>query len=297
MKQGTIKTALAALALAASGAHTACTIEEKAPTTMKSPADVGAAGGTVEGDGARIIIPGGALDAKVRIVVGKSTSAPPAGFTAYSPLFTFEPPGTVFARPATIELTASGEVEDARIIWSRPSGEGFEVLPSNATGATVTARVTHFSQGFVGNGVSFTCGELLTACPDACVNLLTDHDNCGACANSCGIQGVCINSECFSTEGCDPGLVNCPFPAPGCTDLQTDINNCGTCNNDCSGGSTCANGVCSLNSSGCDAGLTECPYPSPGCTNLQTDVSNCGACSNLCTGGAACVQGFCVTDG
>src|SRR5688572_28492442 len=86
----------------------ACEITE-GPGPQPSPADVGPEGGVVETKGASITIPEGALSSTVRIAISESADAPPGGFTAYSPLFTFDPADTVLAQPATVELTATIE--------------------------------------------------------------------------------------------------------------------------------------------------------------------------------------------
>jgi hypothetical protein len=40
------------------------------------------------------------------------------------------------------------------------------------------------------------CNAGLTTCAGSCVNLNTDHNNCGACGHVCGSTQTCINSVC-----------------------------------------------------------------------------------------------------
>src|SRR5688572_16782711 len=54
-----------------------------------------------------------------------------------------------------------------------------------------------------------------------CVDLQTDHDNCGACGIGCSINMECIDGAC-----------RCPEPLDdcgegGCTDIASDPLNCG----------------------------------------------------------------------
>jgi hypothetical protein len=39
------------------------------------------------------------------------------------------------------------------------------------------------------------CASGLTACPDGCVNTLTDPNHCGGCFNVC-VFGNCVNGVC-----------------------------------------------------------------------------------------------------
>src|SRR6187455_414378 len=69
---------------------------------------IGTAGGTVTGpDGAKVVIPAGALTTSTDIKVEQTSAgspALPAGFTAVGSMFAFTPHGTQFALPATITL-------------------------------------------------------------------------------------------------------------------------------------------------------------------------------------------------
>jgi hypothetical protein len=69
---------------------------------------IGVAGGTVEGpDGARVVIPPGALTADTPIGIEQTSAGAPAlpdGFLTLSPMFAFTPHGIIFAVRVTVTL-------------------------------------------------------------------------------------------------------------------------------------------------------------------------------------------------
>ena len=121
--------------------------------TPPASTGVGAAGGTVSGpNGAKVVIPPGALAVATPIVIEQSSAgAPPlpAGFTASGPIFAFTPHGTTFVLPATVTLpfdptqvpagaTPALYKTNARNLWEPVAGAVF--------GATsVSGDVTSFS--------------------------------------------------------------------------------------------------------------------------------------------------------
>jgi hypothetical protein len=79
----------------------------------------------------------------------------------------------------------------------------------------------------------------LTACGDACVDLIWDRENCGACGRSCGVGG-CYRQNC----DCGPFLL-CGSRAPeDCFDGLNDPEHCGTCDTVCPPSHSCVEGVC-----------------------------------------------------
>ena len=90
-----------------------------------------------------------------------------------------------------------------------------------------------------------TCGEGLTECSDACVDLASDHENCGVCGHACEAAEVCYDGDC-SVE-CPSGLSSC---SGGCTDVDEDPLNCGVCGRMCPDGehadAACLSGVCGV---------------------------------------------------
>lgn len=145
------------------------------------------------------------------------------------------------------------------------------------------------------------CNESSKLVPDdGCEsNLSSDSSDCGACGNSCGVQGGMLSKfSCFGGScGCSSGLqcegsngmsgVSCNTANHVC---QCDA---ATCNK----GEICIksgpNAVCSCNgAAACSAGSTCC---NSGCVNPMTDVNNCGGCGRKCGLGQLCSNGTCVT--
>jgi hypothetical protein len=126
--------------------------------------------------------------------------------------------------------------------------------------------------------------------PDLCeTNLQNDHENCGACGNSCGnfdkvhMDSRCVKGAC--TFECIPmtdpiGYTlyfrNCNnLIDDGCeVNISVDEANCGACGNVCPAGVHCIRGRC-----GCPDGLTECNGQ---CVDTRVNDNHCGACNNQC---------------
>jgi ZU5 domain len=110
---------------------------------------IGSGGGMVVSDGVTLMFPPGALTADTMVSVAVS-GACPAAYTCLSPVYTFEPSGTTFATPVAVSMDFSGAAAaDAILTWSSPGGTTYSDLPTAASGSTVSAQITHFSQGFV----------------------------------------------------------------------------------------------------------------------------------------------------
>ncbi len=144
------------------------------------PADtgvIGPAGGSVSGAGIALTIPAGALDADVEIGITDTGGDAPDGFTASSPIFRFTPEGLSFAVPIAVSVDFTGAADGVALIWSLPSGDGFESLGGSIEVQTVTGQVSHFSEGFAG--------------------LVTPDDGCGG-GPACGNGLVCLNGQCVA---------------------------------------------------------------------------------------------------
>jgi hypothetical protein len=81
------------------------------------------------------------------------------------------------------------------------------------------------------------CDAGLATCAQACVELATDRNNCGACGKSCGIGESCVAGAC----ACPAEKTVC---ADACVDVATSVNHCGTCDARCDAGQTCSGGKC-----------------------------------------------------
>jgi len=136
------------------------------------------------------------------------------------------------------------------------------------------------------------------------VDVLTDVNNCGACAMPCPAlphaTPTCTGGGC-AIAGCDPGFADCDHSVySGCEiDLGSDVNNCNTCGMKCpavaNGYPACVSGACVVG--GCDPGYADCDGNlANGCeVNLASDDLHCGACNVKCaniTNGSPTCSGF-----
>jgi hypothetical protein len=136
-------------------------VERDRPLAMDIPPvelTVGPEGGTVRLGDLRVQVPPGAVAAPTAIRVTATNEPAPAGYRAFSPVYRFEPEGTTFAQPVTVTLPFTGDARLATVFWSRPRSEGggYERLGGVPSGGTVSVTVTHFSTGFVADGVDYT---------------------------------------------------------------------------------------------------------------------------------------------
>jgi len=113
-------------------------------------------GGTVTVGGVTLTVPQGALSTPTDITIIQTSDPVPSGYEAYSPLYKFEPSGAIFAQPVTVSLPFQGDAKLATIFWSRTGTTGYERLSATIAGNLATVQVTHFSTGFVANGVEYT---------------------------------------------------------------------------------------------------------------------------------------------
>lgn len=134
---------------------------------------VGPSGGTVTSpEGVVLVVPANALSADTALSVVVSTAPAPAG--AASPLFRFEPAGTTFTVPVTVSIPLSEPLTDAAIYWTTAANDGeYEILAATVADGKATAKVSHFSNSYVGPpnvacsyeqaaGVPLFCSELYT---------------------------------------------------------------------------------------------------------------------------------------
>ena len=132
------------------------------------------------------------------------------------------------------------------------------------------------------------CLTDLASCSGSCVDLETDHGNCGACGVACASGESCKASAC--TPLCADSLSACGTgEAATCVDTASDVRNCGACGAACADGERCTLGVCHL---GCAAaGWGTCGAR---CYQLSSDASHCGDCATACPSDQVCSSGSCV---
>jgi hypothetical protein len=103
---------------------------------------VGAAGGTVQTPGAVLTIPAGALSSNVVISVTPDAASVPPEFTAFSPVYRFEPSGTTFLTPVTITLTLTTPAANATVFELNAAGgyDGLVTTTNDTTASAATLR-------------------------------------------------------------------------------------------------------------------------------------------------------------
>lgn len=119
-------------------------------------------------------------------------------------------------------------------------------------------------------------------CSGSCVDLFSDHANCGSCGNECALQETCIGGLC--TLECPPDAEIC---SNQCVDLDSDHDNCGSCGRACGADEVCNSGDCE---SECGTGLQDCDGS---CVYLLMNPFHCGECGNACDPDEMCIAGEC----
>ncbi len=162
-------------------------------------------------------------------------------------------------------------------------------------------------EGCSAGGCGVVCDTGLTDCDGACVDLVTNANNCGACGESCPAvldgQALCADSVCGAA--CAPGFFDCNLDASsldgdGCeVELATDVDNCGACGVSCeadNAATACTMGACEIAT--CDAGFEDCDMVVANGCEVEVDFNdaNCGACGTACGAGEACFEGECFAD-
>lgn len=172
------------------------------------------------------------------------------------------------------------------------------MCPATQTNATL--------KGCVAGQCEYECTSPYTNIGSAthtnCVDLSSDHKNCGSIGNICTTGAVCLDGQC-TLVNCSGGLTLCATDSGNqCIDLGgTDADNCGTCGYQCSEhpqanatSNVCLDGRCQY----------ECEYDyqnagtasSPNCVDFKTDNKHCGSKGNACQPGQVCVDGKCITN-
>lgn len=113
---------------------------------------IGVDGGVVTAGEFSLQVPPAALDQDTTISVTQSSAPPPADAGALSPLYVFEPDGTVFAQPLRLEFPVPAGVTNPTLYWSRDvdGGRIYEDVGGTLVNGKLVAEVVHFSEAFVG---------------------------------------------------------------------------------------------------------------------------------------------------
>lgn len=94
------------------------------PTGESTSKVIGANGGTITHEGVTLVFPKGALLSDTPITITTMHDAAPAGFSAYSPIYRFEPDGSYFRKKVTATFAYEGAPAAVALIWSVPGGAG-----------------------------------------------------------------------------------------------------------------------------------------------------------------------------
>lgn len=112
---------------------------------------MGTAGGTLETEGATLVVPAGALTAEVAISITK-TAATGAFGNDPSSVYLLEPEGQTFTTPVTFTIhLAAAPGGGESVMWSKLGVADptlitdYELRPTTVTGVDVSASNTHFS--------------------------------------------------------------------------------------------------------------------------------------------------------
>jgi hypothetical protein len=131
--------------------------------------------------------------------------------------------------------------------------------------------------------------DACTVCSGQCLDLTSDHGNCGKCGNACLASQTCQDGVCM----CPGGLALCGSgPNAACVDTTSDQANCYKCGNACPSGSVCQNSTCT-----CPGGKAEelCgSAPNQICVYTISDHNNCSSCGTTCAIGGTCQASACT---
>jgi hypothetical protein len=117
------------------------------PSTAAST--VTSEGGTVEADGIRLEIPAGALAEDTVITITKTEEQAPEKHASVTPIYTFEPAGLAFKKPATVIFTKiPAETPMPVIGWAKKDGS-YEGLKTTVAEGLVSGSVSTLASTFV----------------------------------------------------------------------------------------------------------------------------------------------------
>jgi hypothetical protein len=112
--------------------------------------------GIASGVAVELQVPPGVVETPTEIAVTELASPPPAGIVDYSPVYRFDPPGLVLARPVKLRMPWSNRdgivASDLAIYWSTDGGQTYGRLAEDHLDAGFNdGAITGFGLGFVGS--------------------------------------------------------------------------------------------------------------------------------------------------
>ncbi len=142
-----------------------------------------------------------------------------------------------------------------------------------------------------------SAGQSYCETAHGCVDLTSDHDNCGVCGLACLAGEMCKSGTCTCpTSGalyCDENAQGVKDGTYACITANT-IKNCYGCGVSCAGQSICdtTSKACACVDSMNKLDKTK-RYCAGKCLDTQTDALNCGGCDIKCPTASACSAGKC----
>jgi hypothetical protein len=297
-------------ALALAGAIAGCGGGTTTPKQTAQGAVTPEAGGTVKlaDDSVKLDVPPGAVPSNTTIKMTTTDATAPQGITAASPILQFEPDGIVFAKPITVTFTFKNATKPI-VYWSNHSG-GYDLIPGTVSGSTISAPVTHFSMGFVGEepagssdkcgagvvcGAGTTCGYGGSPSGDGTGTTADASVNAGG-----GSSAGPADASTSSSTGDQAGAASSPLSSGGggtgmCCSCLNGTFQCSTCSapvgGDDAGAQACVEGAsCSQPGAGCGTTSTGggSTNGSTGPNAADASVSRAGSAGSCC---------MCGTDG
>lgn len=127
---------------------------------------IGSGGGTLQLEVVALTVPANAIPADLNISITSNQMPAGANFTAYTPVYTFQPANTDFGTPLTVEFDLTGKMpKNPVVFWTRKGSAVFERQATTVDGNKVSAQVRHFSMGFVGEAPTATDGGTVVVMP------------------------------------------------------------------------------------------------------------------------------------
>lgn len=193
-------------------------------------------------------------------------------------------------------------------LWDAPAAIREEAAPAGPSGAGPAAAAP-----FEAVAVALAGARLNR--PRATQRQASDVSGCGARAEPCAEDAVCIDGGCFPmTCAVDAGSsASCALSGGQvgtccglrCVDVEVDAAHCGRCGDRCRQGLDCVSGECLAGNCTAQMAGTPCSQSGQGrgtccrgaCVEPTTwadDPANCGACGHACAPGLTCKEGACT---
>jgi hypothetical protein len=138
--------ALAAAVLAASAALACADPDRFGPPLAERL--VGPDGGVLEGGGARLEIPRGAVDAQVLVSIRLADVDEDVGFDRVSAIHRFTPEDLALALPATVTIPLAGAAPGAVLFWRSPGDPGYAAVETAHAPGAVSTTTRRLGRGF-----------------------------------------------------------------------------------------------------------------------------------------------------